>query len=106
VTPRRLDIRELALRDLESVADHYIKEGGEALAMRFVDTVATCLQQIGRSPLTGSLQFTYDLGIPELRARPVGRFPSVVFYVTHHDHVDIWRVLHSARDVSAALSPD
>lgn len=54
----------------------------------------------------GSLRFSYALGIPELRAITTQRFPSVVFDVPDGQTVDIWRVLHSRRDVPATLADE
>jgi len=33
----------------------------------------------------------------------VKRFPYLAFYVERADHVDVWRVLHGARDIPAWL---
>lgn len=40
-----------------------------------------------------------ELNLPGLRAWPLRRFPHVVFYVDATDRVDVWRVLHGARDL-------
>jgi len=29
------------------------------------------------------------------------RYPYLVFYVEHADHIDVWRVLHGQRDIPA-----
>ena len=100
---RRIELRELAATDIERTADHYYAEGGEALALRFIDAVEHTLGQIGRSPQIGSLRLSYELEIPELRARPFNRFPYSVFYVPDNAHVDVWRVLHSRRDIPTAF---
>ena len=55
----------------------------------------------------GSLHFAYDLAIPDRRAWPLQRFPYVVFHVVGDDKIDVWRILHSRRDLPAALqSPE
>jgi toxin ParE1/3/4 len=36
-----------------------------------------------------------------LRARPLRRFPHIVFYVEMSGRIDVWRVLHGARDIPA-----
>jgi hypothetical protein len=48
------------------------------VALGFIDAVERAISQISRS---GSLRFSYELGIPHLRARPLDRFPYLVFYV-------------------------
>ena len=56
-----------------------------------------------RSPHTGSLRFAYDFGIPDLRAWDLKRFPYVIFYMALGDRIDIWRVLHTSRDILGTL---
>ena len=36
-----------------------------------------------------------------LRFRPVGKFPYLIFYVETEADIDVWRVLHGARDIPA-----
>ncbi len=103
---RVVRLRALAAADIDDAIDHYLDEGGDQLAHRFVDALEHTLGQVQRSPLSGSQQFSYELGIPELRARKLARFPYAVFYVAHGETVDVWRVLHRRRDVSAAFRDD
>jgi toxin ParE1/3/4 len=55
---------------------------------------------------TGSSRFSYELGIPELRARNTSRFPYLIFYVAYSEHVDVWRVLHSRRDIPVTFADE
>ena len=41
--------------------------------------------------------------MPGLRSWALGRYPYVVFYCEHGGHIDVWRVLHSRRDIAAWL---
>jgi toxin ParE1/3/4 len=84
--------------------DYYLGDAGTAVALRFVDAVERVISQISRSPLSGSLRFSYELEIPDLRVRPVARFPYLVFYVVGDETVDVWRILHSRRDIPSAIS--
>ena len=106
MTARRIELRQLAAADISDAADHYLPEDGEALALRFIGAVEHAVGRIGRSPHLGSLRFSYELEIPELRAWPLDRFPYIVFYVAADDRIDVWRVLHSRRDIPTALSDD
>lgn len=106
MTARRIELRQLAAADISDAADHYLGEGGEALALRFIDVVDHAVGRIGRSSHLGSLRFSYELEVPELRAWPLDRFPYTVFYVAADDRVDVWRVLHSRRDIPEALSDE
>lgn len=106
VTVRRVELRQLAAADISDAADHYQGEGGEPIALRFIDAVERAVGRIGRSPHIGSLRFSYELEIPDLRAWPLDRFPYIVFYLVADDHIDVWRVLHSRRDIPTALIDD
>jgi toxin ParE1/3/4 len=106
VTTRRIELRQLAAADISDAADHYLGEGAEPIALRFIDAVEHAVGRIGRSPHLGSLRFSYELDIPELRAWQLDRFPYIVFYVAANDRIDVWRVLHTRRDIPTALSDD
>jgi toxin ParE1/3/4 len=96
-------LRELARHDIEAVVDHCASEGGEALALRFVNAVERALRLVGVNPSAGSPRFSYELQLPGLRARSLMGFPYLVFYVESDDHIDVWRVLHGHRDLPAWL---
>lgn len=76
------------------------------MALDFIESLERCVRQIERSPHLGSLRFSYELDIPELRVLGTRRFPYLVFYVPNDDSIDIWRVLHSRRDVPGTLAED
>ncbi len=94
-----VELRAAAADDIAQAVDHYLAEAGESVALRFIDAVEDAVTRISRAPLVGSLRFSYELAIPDLRALPLGRFPYIIFYVAATDRVDVWRVLHSRRDV-------
>ena len=98
-------LRQLAAADLDDVSEYYRHEAGEQTALDFIDTVERGMNRISRSPLVGSLQFAYELAIPDLRAWPLQRFPYVVFYVVTDHEIDVWRILHTRRDLPATLEP-
>lgn len=99
-------LRERAAADINQAVDYYLASADTAIALRFVDAVERALGQISRSPHVGSLRFSYELGIPELRVRPLARFPYLVFYVLGDEVVDIWRILHARRDIPPAIAGD
>ena len=98
-------LRQLAAADLEGASEYYRREAGEQTALDFIDAVERAVKRIRRSPHVGSLRFAYELAIPDLRAWQVQRFPYVVFYVVTDEEVDVWRMLHTRRDVPATLEP-
>jgi toxin ParE1/3/4 len=93
--------RGLANRDVDEAIAHYLNEGGERVALRFVDALERAYTHIGRQPATGSPRYAHELNIPGLRSWPLARFPYLVFYVERPDRVDVWRVLHGRRDIPA-----
>ena len=101
-----VNLRERAAADLHSAADHYRNAADVAVAVRFIDAVQRATRRISRNPQVGTLRFAYELDIPELRCLPVDRFPYFVFYIERDDHVDVWRILHTRRDIPSTLLSD
>jgi toxin ParE1/3/4 len=97
-------LRQLADDDITGALDHYLADAGEDLARRFVTAAERAIVSIGRTPRSGSLRFAWELDIPDLRCWPLTRFPYLVFYVEHTDHIDVWRLLHTRRDIPGALA--
>ncbi len=58
---------------------------------------------ISRHPSAGSTRYAFELDLPGLRCWPLARYPYRVFYVERDDHIDVWRILHGARDIPAWL---
>ncbi len=103
--PARLVFRAAARADVEAAADWYVDEGGDALGLRFLAELDDAYRQIARQPGIGSPRWGDALNLPDLRAWPLSRFPYHVFYLQRAEHVEVWRVLHGARDVPGALAP-
>lgn len=93
--------REQANRDVDEAVAYYLSEAGEAVALDFIDALQKAYGHIGRHPATGSPRYAHELNLPGLRAWPLTRYPHLVFYVAHSVHIDVWRVLHGQRDISA-----
>ena len=75
------------------------------MRVNFVDALEDTLQQIGERAASGSPRHAHELDVPGLRFRSVGRFPYLVFYVERDADIDVWRVLHGARDIPSWLQP-
>ena len=103
---RPVRLRERAAVDIDQAVGYYLAEADTDVALRFVDSVERAVGQIGRSPQSGSLRFSYELEIPGLRVRPLARFPHLVFYVVGDEAVDVWRVLHTRRDIPTAMADE
>ena len=99
--------RELANRDIEEALDHYIEQGGEAVALGFVDALERAYQHVGRHPASGSSRYAHELDLQGLKFWPLKRYPYLVFYIERETHIDVWRVLHAERDIPAWMKdPD
>ena len=103
MTPRPVQFRDLASADLEAAVDYYLIEPGRDSARRFFDAVERTDQRAGKNPQLGMLRFAYRLGVPGLRALPIARNPYLMFYVERDSVVDVWRLLHTSRDIPATL---
>jgi toxin ParE1/3/4 len=104
VAERRTELRERAASDIDDAIAYLRGEAGAAVTVAFIDALERGINQISRAPHAGSLRFAYELGVPELRALNVRRFPYLIFYVPLGDRIDIWRVLHSRRDIPATFA--
>ena len=93
--------REPAQRDVDAAVACYLSAAGSAGALAFIDALAACLRRIGGYPAAGSSRHAHELNLPGLRFRTVAKFPYLVFYVDQQAVIDVWRVLHGARDMAA-----
>ena len=91
--------RERARRDVEEAVDHYAGAAGEMVALGFIDALERAYSHIARHPATGSPRHGYELDLAGLRSWPLKRYPYLVLYVEGENHLDVWRVLHAARDI-------
>lgn len=93
--------REQANQDVDEAIGYYVSERAEQAALGFIDALEQGYAHIGRHPATGSPRYAQELNLPGLRFWPLSRYPYLVFYVEHLNHVDVWRVLHAQRDIPA-----
>lgn len=93
--------RELARQDVEAVVDYYAREAGVDVALGFIASLEAAYRTIADHPAAGSPRYAHELALPGLRSRKLKRYPHLVFYIEHGDHIDIWRVLHAQRDIPA-----
>ncbi len=98
--------RALARQDVDEALDYYLSEGAAQAALGFIDAMEQAYTHIGRHPAAGSTRHAHELELPGLRSWPLKRYPHIVFYIEHGDHIDVWRMLHAARDLPAWLRGD
>jgi len=101
VRPKRIIPRERTKQDIDEAVDYYLSETGENAALGFIDALEQAFRHIARHPATGSSRYAHELDLPGLRYWPLKRYPYLVFFVEHDDHIDVWRILHGARDIPA-----
>lgn len=91
--------RSAAIQDAESAVDYYLEQQAEQAAFGFIDALKSVYDHIGRHPASGIPRYAHELDLPGLLHWPLKGYPYLVFYVERSDHVDVWRILHSARDI-------
>ena len=96
-----LVLRQRARRDIDDAVAHYLAEADAAVALAFIDALDHASRLIAEQPAAGSLRYANELDVPELRFRLAGQFPYLIFYVERDRDIDVWRVLHDARDIPA-----
>jgi toxin ParE1/3/4 len=92
----------IARRDVLDIADYY-NEISIELVERFVTELESTLQGLCCRPGVGSRRYEHFLEDRSLRVWQLGQFPFLIFYRVDDDLIDVLRVLHERRDLSAAL---
>jgi toxin ParE1/3/4 len=95
--------RTRAEQDIDEAITHYLDEQAPRTASGFVDALETAYRHIARHPASGSSRYAHELDLPDLRSWPLSRYPFLVFYVECPQHIDVWRVLHTRRDLPVWL---
>jgi toxin ParE1/3/4 len=96
-------LRPCASSDIDELTDHIAQDNLDA-AIRFLDSLRNTLELIGGQPGMGALRYAHLPLLEGLRVLAVFDFGNhLVFYIERSSHVDVLRVLHSARDIPLAL---
>ena len=95
---------QAATRDLQNAARHYRSTATVERAQKFVGALEEAYLHISRMPRSGSPRYSHLLDVTDLRSWPVSGFPYLVLYVEREHSIDIYRVLHTARDIPASFS--
>ena len=103
MTPKPVFLRGRARHDVDKAIDHYSIVATSALALAFIDALEDSFRHIADHPAGGSPRYADELSLPGLRSWVVKDFPFLVFYVEREEDIDVWRVLHAARDIPAWL---
>jgi toxin ParE1/3/4 len=97
----RWEKSEFIFCDLQNAA-RSIHQDNPAAARRFLHAAHDTFEFLAQNPKIGRTRA--DLGFPEVRSWRVKSFRSyLIFYRDLSDRLQIWRVLHGARDLEAEL---
>ncbi len=91
--------RELANQDVDQALEYYLTVDEKRAASNFVNALEQAYMHLAHHPAIGSPRYAHELNLTGLRAWPLKKFPDMIFYSEHDEYVDIWRVLHSHRDI-------
>jgi toxin ParE1/3/4 len=99
--------RVLANRDVDEAFKHYQDQDAAPSALALIDAQEQAYAHVGKHGATGSTRYAHELNLPGLHFWPLTRYPYLVLYVEQVVHIDVWRVLHSQRDIPTRLrQPD
>jgi toxin ParE1/3/4 len=84
----------------------YCDEGGEEVAWRFEAAVEHTLLALARQPDLGRRRHFLNPKLQGLYSIPVQRpfNKLIVFYRVGAGHVEVWRLMHGARDLARRLA--
>jgi toxin ParE1/3/4 len=99
--------RPAADRDLVAAYRFYAREAGLRVADRFFDEAEATIARLAKMPGLGTSYDPDEPSYSELRYFPVSRFRSfVVFYRPITDGIEVFRVLHGARNFDVVLAEE
>lgn len=105
MTPKPVMRRARADLDVQQAVEHLLAQEAQTAALKFINALERAYAHVSRQPAAGSPRIGEELDLPGLRCWPVKGFPYLVFYRETDTHVDVWRVLHTARDLPDFLRP-
>ena len=101
--PPPLEVRPLAERDVDELALHIGRDSPES-AVRFLDALEASYQNILSAPLRWPVYGFVNPRLADLRKGAVVDFEDrLIFYRVLSDRVQIFRVVHGARDLPKVL---
>lgn len=103
MTTNPIVLRGRARHDIDEAIDHNSTVATSALALAFIDALEETFSHVADHPASGSPRYAYELALPGLRSLVVKGSPYLVFCVEREADIDVWRVLHAARDIPTWL---
>lgn len=102
---RPVEIRDTARRDVTEAGRYLTDQVDGGTGVDFVPDFEQAVTSLGTDPAIGAPWFASGLDLPGPRARGLALFP----YLIHRfddDHVEVWRDLHTRRDLPAPMQSD
>jgi toxin ParE1/3/4 len=97
----RWEESEFVFGDLQTAA-RFIHQDNPIAARLFLEAAYNTFEFLASNPGVGRQRA--DLGFPEIRSWRIGGFRRyLIFYRELPDRIQIWRVLHGARDLHQTL---
>ena len=93
---------EQAEQDIQHALDYHLGVSTQT-ASRFLDALEQAAAHIQTHPGSGSPRYAHELAIPQLRFWLLHGFPYALFYIEHHDHLDVIRLPHLQQDIPESL---
>lgn len=101
---KKLVRRARADADVMDALDYYLTNAPEYVS-GFIDALEQAYLHIQKHPASGSPRYAHELNMPELRVWSCHKYPYLVFYAESKIQIEVWRVLHSNRDIPASMRP-
>ena len=103
---RRNIRRAKAKQDILDIADHIAADNLDA-ALRFIDAAESAIEFLFGHPMVGIARPNIDPQIPDLRIWPIRGFENfLVIYTVSDRETETLRVIHAARDLTAAIQDE
>ena len=103
MNPKPVVLSDRASVEVAQIVRRYSSTASAEVARSFVSAVQDAVQHLSLFPASGSMRVGLPLDWPELRSWPVSGFPYLLLYAESDDTIDIYRVLHNARDIPESL---
>lgn len=98
----KFKLAHAAKNDVLEITDYY-SQASTQLAESFVTELEATLHALCLQPGLGSRRYAHLLPHQLLRSWRLDRFPFILFYLIDGSWIDVLRVLHERRDISADL---
>jgi len=102
---KKLVRRAIADADVLSALEYYISNAPEC-ALGFIDDLEQAYEHIRNFPESGSTRYAKELDLAELRVWRCQVYPYLIFYVDQAHQIEVWRVLHSQKDIPTTLQTE